>query len=348
MARSHAPRIVFLVGLIVAFGACTDSNAPPADTQTPDTQTPDTTTPDAAPDDGEDDTSPDTVSDTVDTSGPEVVAPYAAYTLELGGWTMQPGEETTRCIITRLGNAERIFVPRIRTNLARGSHHFVIYRASDQVERKEPFECTPFSETLGGQTVPLMITQTREETLALPPDVAFELEADQMIRLEAHYLNYYTEPITAEAVITFEALPPDATPLVADFLFYGMTSFFIPEGQSVTTNWRYYPVPDGLQVFALTGHTHALGTNVEVEVASNASSSTEVVYPPPGEPFKWSEAPVAFFDPPLSFSTGEGFRFRCSWTNTTDSGVGFGESARSEMCFFWAYYFPSRGFISRF
>jgi hypothetical protein len=29
--------------------------------------------------------------------------------------------------------------------------------------------------------------------------------------------------------------------------------------------------------------------------------------------------------------------------NTSEQSVGFGESANDEMCFFWAYYFPSQG-----
>ena len=260
---------------------------------------------------------------------------------------MEPGRETTRCIVVRLGNANRIWVPRIRTNLSQGSHHFVIYRSDATEERKQPFNCTPFAETLSGATVPLFISQTREETLELPPGVAFELEANQMIRLEAHYLNYYTEPITTEATVTFDTLPADQPPLIADFLFYGTTAINIPAGQSVTNPWRFMQVPAGLQVFAMTGHTHQHGTNVEVEYTAPGATG-ELVYPPAGEPFKWSEAPMAYFDEPLQFDGNNGFKLRCSWTNTSDRHVFFGESANSEMCFFWAYYFPSQGFLLDF
>jgi len=33
----------------------------------------------------------------------------------------------------------------------------------------------------------------------------------------------------------------------------------------------------------------------------------------------------------------------CEWNNRSDQTVRFGTSVDSEMCFFWAYYFPSRG-----
>ena len=153
------------------------------------------------------------------------------------------------------------------------------------------------------------------------------------------------DPATDEVV--FDVLPAGEAPLVADFLFYGTTSFLLPKGKETTIPWHYLQVPAGLQVFAMTGHTHALGTNVEVEVATSAAGGS-AVYPPEGQPFRWSDAPIAYFDPPLEFADGQGFRFRCSWNNTTDAAVKFGESANAEMCFFWAYYYPSRGFLVQF
>lgn len=322
------------------------------DTAQPDTAQPDTAQPDTAqPDTIADTAQPDTSGDTAlpDTSGDTALPDTSAdtntptsYALTLGSWTMQPSQETTRCVVKRLGNTGTIRVDQIRTNLSRGSHHFIVYKSADTVEQTEPFPCTPFSETLGGQTVPLMISQIREETLTLPEGVAFELAPNQMIRLEAHYLNYFPEPIETGAEVVFEVADSSATEL-ADFMFYGTTQVYIPAGQSVTTPWKFHSVPAGVKVFGLTGHTHALGTNVEIEKSSARTSAGEALYPPEGQPFDWAEAPVAMFSPPLQFA-GDGFRFRCSWTNTTERDVHFGESANQEMCFFWAYYYPSQGY----
>ena len=38
-----------------------------------------------------------------------------------------------------------------------------------------------------------------------------------------------------------------------------------------------------------------------------------------------------------------GFEFECTYMNTSNQQIGFGESANDEMCFFWAYYYPSQG-----
>ena len=53
---------------------------------------------------------------------------------------------------------------------------------------------------------------------------------------------------------------------------------------------------------------------------------------------------MAVYDPPLEFKAGQGFQYRCSWYNGSSKNVRFGESANQEMCFFWAYYYPSKGY----
>jgi hypothetical protein len=99
----------------------------------------------------------------------------------------------------------------------------------------------------------------------------------------------------------------------------------------------------GTNVFALTGHTHQLGTNVEIYKTSGTDDDGTEIYPM-GEEFVWSESPVIQYDPPMYFGEGDGFRYRCTWDNDTNKNVGFGESAADEMCFFWAYYYPSQGY----
>jgi hypothetical protein len=331
------------IGVDVAFD---DSGA---DTAPTDAAMTDTVSVDVAPEDA---SAPDTVADVAADTGEsgdipaDVAIADPTFQRVLPSWSMAPGEERTRCIVVRLGNDAAIDVHRIRTRLAPGSHHFIVYRSSETRERPEPFDCQPFTDTLGGGTVPLMISQIREETLDFPEGVAVRLEANQMLRLEAHFLNYFPQTIEASAEVVFETTTAPNLQQ-ADFMFYGTTQVWIPAGQTVTSAWKYHSVPSGVKVFGMTGHTHALGTNVEVQQTTGATTPGSALYPPAGATFDWAEAPYARFEPPLSFAD-DGFRMRCTWTNTTQQTVGFGESANQEMCFFWAYYYPSQGFLVSF
>jgi len=60
----------------------------------------------------------------------------------------------------------------------------------------------------------------------------------------------------------------------------------------------------------------------------------------PAAAFDWESPPVTYLDPIVQIPAGGGFRFRCDWDNPTDDTLKYGESALTEMCFFWAYYYP--------
>ena len=96
-----------------------------------------------------------------------------------------------------------------------------------------------------------------------------------------------------------------------------------------------------MNFFGMTGHTHRYGTSVTVATTPSKDGADTPVYDVPG--WSWSEPATVKFDPPMHVPQGGGFRFACSWNNTGDQEVGFGESAKDEMCFFWSYYYPSRG-----
>lgn len=265
------------------------------------------------------------------------------YETGISEWTMGPGEEITKCVVKKLGNTEAIWVTAVHTSLAAGSHHMIVYKTGDQEEQAEPFGCTPFTETLSGQAFPLIITQIAEESLIMPPGVAVKFEPNQTIRIEAHFLNYYPDEITAQGEVTFDTIAEEDVWKEANMLFYGDVDFQIPANSEYQTDWAFLQVNDGVEVFAVTGHTHQYGTNVEVYQATSAEDDSTPIYPL-DIPFQWDESPVTQYDPPLSFDGENGFRFRCTWNNTTDKKLDFGESADKEMCFLWAYYYPSDGY----
>jgi len=256
---------------------------------------------------------------------------------------MKPGKEVTKCVRKRLDNTDPIWVTSIETKLNKGSHHVIVYRSDQDTEFEEPIDCDPFVETLGGETIPLIITQVKDETLTLPPGVAFKFEPNQMIRVEAHYFNYYTEDITAHAEVTFNTIAAEDVEHEADMLFYGTPDFSVPPGEEHTTPWHFIDVWEDTKIFAVTGHTHQYGTNVEISQSTSSDDEGDYIYPK-STPFQWDESPIEQYSPPLHFAEGEGLRYRCTWNNTGNDTLTFGESAKKEMCFLWAYYYPSKGY----
>lgn len=275
-------------------------------------------------------------------SGGAFVPPPDSFTLKWGPLEVPPGTESTQCVMKRLGNSEPVSVHEIYNLLGATSHHFIVYRVDDTEERPEPYPCAPFTDTLNDP--PLIITQRKEDRLTLPEGVAYTIPPNQMVRLEMHYINVSQEPQTLEATSTFIPMPSDEVEHEADIMFLGDTNIFIPAMEDATLGPTFIQVPerfDGVSYFAITGHEHQWGTNVYVEVAESASVQGTPVYDLPV--FLWDEPETVTYDPPFSVPTGGGFKLTCEWSNLSDEPVYFGTSVDDEMCFIWAYYFPSRG-----
>jgi Copper type II ascorbate-dependent monooxygenase, C-terminal domain len=279
--------------------------------------------------------------------GSEVVTDsgQVGYQITFGPIPVPAGKENTQCVVKRLGNANAMHIGEIHNSLGNSSHHMIVYRVDDTVEVPTPFDCQPFTDTLDpSKGSPLMITQKKDEILTLPEGVAYSLDANQMVRLEMHYINATTSDVTLMSSSTMIPIADSAFKYEADFLFIGDPDINLAPGAIKTLGPIFYaldPVYSDAQFFAITGHEHKLGTNVTVSTAMTADDPGTSVYNIPN--WTWSEPATQFQTPPFMIPSGGGFKFTCEWNNTGTTTVKFGESANDEMCFFWAYYYPSHG-----
>lgn len=251
------------------------------------------------------------------------------------------GQEQTRCVDVRLDNEDAIEAFRIRTDLSPFSHHLIVYRSTEVDEQLVPYHCFPFTGAIQGKSVPLLISQVANDSVELPAGVAYALGPKQMLRLEMHAINSSGENATATANVAFDCATTPAAEY-ADLLFYGEVAIEIPPGESATAGPAFLPVDAGTKVFALTGHTHQYGTDVQIHWSESISDPGTPIYQT--DAWDWEEPPTTYFDPPLEFGENQGVRFWCDYTNTSDEHVSLGESANDEMCFLWAYYYPADGY----
>lgn len=270
------------------------------------------------------------------------------FSLTWGPVTVPPGVEDTQCIWMRLGNTTEIKVHQMHNVLNDASHHLIVYKDDmDTTEQLTPVPCQPFTGALNlsGMIAPIAITQKEDDMIFLPDGVGYTFAPNQMVKLEMHYLNRGDTPQAVQATVDFYAADPATIQHEASILFTGSPDIEIPAGAMHTLH-QFFTVPANIdlsqaKIFALTGHTHQYGTSVKVSVAPGKTGPMTEVYAP--SPFSWTEPETRTFDEPFSVPVGGGFDFECTWHNTSGSQVGFGESANEEMCFFWAYYYPSQG-----
>ena len=276
------------------------------------------------------------------------------FTASIGPFNLNPAEEIVMCSIVQLGNTTPIDVVRMDTSLALGSHHLIAYRSSATAPQP-PSTCSSFDGVTHGEA-PLFIAESKQSSMVLPSQAAYHLNAGQFIRLEAHYINTTQGTLQGMGTITFTAgAAGNYQP--ADIMMCGsvltLQTACLPPGQASTTlPVGFYGGGSGvdftkLKVFAFTSHEHHRGIDVKVwkSTGKNPTASQQLYDNP-----SWDNPPLQSYNDSnlLTFASGEGLAWQCSYDTSADtSKVCFGESANDEMCFIWAYYYPSVGrFVS--
>ncbi|MFO0614533.1 MAG: hypothetical protein U0414_18250 [Polyangiaceae bacterium] len=259
--------------------------------------------------------------------------------------TVPPGTEKTQCVVRKLSNPAAAHVGQIHNVLGEGSHHLIVYRTADTVEQTTPFDCQPFSDLLKPEKgTPLMISQKQDDLLTLPQGVAFSIAKEQFVRLEMHYINATAAPLEVTATTTFITMEEKDFQNEADFLFFGNPDIDLAPNAKATLGPTYLPLPAtlaGSKFFGFAGHTHQWGTNVYVGTTTGKTGPDTDVYKV--DNWQWAEPATVYWDPPVEVPQNGGFHLTCEWENGSPNNVQFGESANDEMCFFWTYYYPSKG-----
>ncbi|GAC1569932.1 MAG: hypothetical protein NVS3B20_01220 [Polyangiales bacterium] len=280
-------------------------------------------------------------------TGPLEGARSVSAVTSIGPLPLDASVEKTVCIYRRLDNAEALTATTIQATLAKGSHHLIVYRASKTEEDLTPKRCEPFGGIVTGEEVPIAIIATADYRFSFPKGVGIPLGAKQMLKLEAHYINASTKPIEGRGTVTFEgAETKQATTLQqADIGFWGTTKIKVPAQASFDTGAKFQSGIAGTKVFAVGTHQHRYGTRFRVWTSPSANDSDLAPSTAPVvDETNWAEPRLMPVDPPYAFDGSNGLAYDCEWKNTGSEPAFFGESALNEMCFVFAYYYPSQGF----
>jgi hypothetical protein len=191
-----------------------------------------------------------------------------------------------------------------------------------------------------GGTVPLYIAQKPSTVLNFPTGIAYTMPANQMLRVELHFVNTTAAPLPVTGTVHLGEAKEGTITEHANLMFYGNVGIILPPQSQATVGPSFHAIAAGRKIFGLTGHQHKLGTSVTIELSPDAFTSGKELY----KNIVWDEPPLTIFNPPITPPAGQGLRYTCTYDNTTSTIVTFGENADQEMCFLWAYYYPDQGF----
>jgi len=240
-----------------------------------------------------------------------------------------------------LDNENPIEVTRIE-NLMDGnsSHHFIMYDYNDATSaasQQAGLRLNPDHFNVG------LVEAVQDPTdLKLPQGTAFFWDANKVLDLNSHYINYHNVPYKSEvyANIYYQESGIAAQEMHADL---------VANGICIPNNGDMYSVThtvdsqgdDDVYVWALSGHTHQLGRGYKIWTRKN-SAADELIYDAacyngiPGcvsPNYDYQHIPFRYFDNlmPLNISVSTGLVHEATWLNDTDNVVCWGDTSDDEM-----------------
>jgi hypothetical protein len=260
----------------------------------------------------------------------------------IGPIPLAPSEETTVCIVKRLSNPVDMWITDMHVNLAPGSHHLILYTTQATQEDLTPQPCQPFQGIAIGSAVPIILVNKEQVDWTFPQGIALLMSAQQMVRIEAHYINTSPNMLQGMGNVDIHGVAKTAAPSMqkADSLFWGTMNINLPPNATGTTGPVFQQGIAGTHMFSITTHQHRLGTGIQVwESTQSGAMGTQIA-----NDTDWSNPSWKMLAPQFDFNGTNGLTYQCDWNNTTNQTVTFGESALQEMCFVGGFYYPGQGF----
>jgi hypothetical protein len=276
------------------------------------------------------------------------LAPPAAgtgYQLKVDPFTVVPDFERELFVLRPLGNADRIYVNRIRTSMRSLSHHFVLYTSSGE----SPICATtpnvvrdlrsPSGALIPGTLFPMAChiffggSMVQQSDYSLPAGVALELPGNASLDVNVHYVNHTATTIPGEAYANLYTVPLTSVQKVAHTLNLSNMSITVPPLKDTTIS-KTFTFSQTTTVIALTSHMHARGTKFEIRIVGG-SRNGESVY----VNTDWEHPQLVTFATPILLQPGEGLRSIVTWHNESNRTVTFGLESTDEMAIIFGYYY---------
>jgi len=297
--------------------------------------------------------------------------PGQGYQLRLPPFKIEPGTEREVYYNTQIkdenGNSVEgdIFINRVEIFYPAGSHHFILYRITEEglakgilnngitpgiaVNPEDDFReldtdnPDPVFGVFGGDRLFVVGTQTDDTLFQFPEGVGLRLPGDTIYDLNSHYINLLgDETLIGETYVNIYTLPEEEVKYEAVEIFVSNRGINVPPGTTRVAKLTWYVedelerrghTPDTeLNVFLLTSHMHRHGELFEIF----QKSTGEMLH----RSIAYDDAPIDIYDPVLRLDVNDGLRFECIHNNyDTDEPLIFGLTSEDEMCIIFGYYY---------
>lgn len=246
-----------------------------------------------------------------------------------GAWELAGGEEGYRC--ARLTATQDLYIKEFQPIAPVGTHHTLL-SVNEEPTGPDGIEVCDANDN---GHVTLLGSGVGEDYSSgpLPDGVAYKIPKGSQVNLNLHLFNLQDEPLKGKSGVKIRTTRADKVKQFAQVTLAGSVSLSIPQGES--TSKGTCTLTSDATIFAVSPHMHQLGTHLKA-VAHPAGADAVTLYDGPYDFNEQRQYPADM----LKLSAGDTIDVECTYNNTTDQTVMFGNSSLEEMCFIGLYRFP--------
>lgn len=229
-------------------------------------------------------------------------------------------------------------------------HHWLLF--STQEKEVEGFHKTaPLPTLIGTSPVLLAGWAVGGPNLVAPKDVGFELpDPGAQINVQWHFYNNGTSTEQDASSVQICTVPKAMRKNIGGITWLGTEDIGgniwsggpgMPAGQESTFTTTCVPgraglgANDSIHIIGFEPHMHRIGKNMKT-IVKHADGMMETLF---DKPFSFGNETHYYQD--YELKAGEQLITSCTFNNTNDYGVAFGESSDSEMCYQFVFAWPA-------
>ncbi|MET0385841.1 MAG: hypothetical protein ABW321_07775 [Polyangiales bacterium] len=252
-------------------------------------------------------------------------------TLITGQWELASGEETYRCV--RFTLPEGVSIGSMRALSPTGTHHTVLSIADEDDDTADGIsEC---EATTNGKRS-LLATGVGSNPFELPAGIGMELQAGQQLLLNLHLFNVSEGTIQGTSGTLIRVMSAADIKQRAEFVLAGPVDLDLPARETSVQRGTCTLTHDAT-LFALFPHMHQLGIHFKA-VANSSVDGTVVLHD--GD-YSFDSQLTYPLERRIRMQAGDTVDVECTYNNTTDKQVTWGDSSLAEMCFAGLYRYPA-------
>lgn len=245
-------------------------------------------------------------------------------------FSLAPSQERFLCY--SVTTPEDLAIGRFVSDARPYIHHF-LFATAILPEQEGMTECDVLFKPTWS---PMYIATTASADVSMPAGAAKLIDKDTQLVLQLHLLNSTSKPVTGSAEIRMEA-SHEVNPEPVGIFAFGTTNIHLPPKQETTVEGMC-TVATEARLFSMMPHMHYLGTRLEIDLGPDDNNLKSAFV---SDPYNFDEQKIEPFD--LTIAPGTHSRIRCTYDNTRDKTISFGESSLTEMCFGIGFTVGSKG-----